>query len=204
MKIQWLHLLIAVALLLPPAPFSAAFQKTLLSMRRNASASALGAACVWQNWVDFARAAIGVYLLTQRAVLTDSRQPGAELQGLAIQSGILGIVLLTQTVRMFRTVQFLAPVFYLCGITLMMGGNLFGGDYYQGLFAVVVGWFFAIGGKNLSYQLPTMAVALGAAGSILGYGVPLMLNCAFILIPFFLAALFQRRLLFVTQAVVPA
>jgi hypothetical protein len=204
MKVQWVHFLIAVALLLPAAPFSATFQKTLLSMRRNAAANAAGAAFVWQNWVDFARAAIGVYLLTQHAVVADSRQPEAELQSLVLKSSILGVVLLVQTVRMFRTVQFLAPIFYLCGLTMVMGGDGYGEFYIQGLFAVVVGWLFAIGGQNLSYQLPTMAVALAAAGYVLGYGVPLMLNCAFLLVPSFLATLFRRRLLFVTNSLAPA
>ena len=67
---------------------------------------------------------------------------------------------------------------------------------WQGAFAVVVGWLFAIGGKNLSYQLPAMAVALAAAGYVLGLGPILMLNCALILLPLILGLLFRKKLIF--------
>jgi hypothetical protein len=94
-----------------------------------------------------------------------------------------------------RTVQILAPIFYLCGMTLMFG------DILQGAFAVVVGWLFAIGGKNLAYQLPAMAVALAAAGYVLGLALPLLvLNCLFIFVPLVLSIAFRKRLLFATAA----
>jgi hypothetical protein len=196
-KIEWLYLLAALALLLPPAPFSSGVQKSLFSLRRNQFADALAAARVWQNWLDLVRAAAGVYLLTQHAIVTDGLTPGAEMQALAIKAGILILVLVAQTVRIFRTVQLLAPLFYLSGMTLVLGGNVLHPDYYyQGIFAVVVGWLFAIGGKQLAYQLPSMAVALAVAGYVLGLGVPLLLNCALILIPPILGTLFRRKLLF--------
>ena len=204
MGIQWPYLIVAIALLLPPIPFSAGFRKSLLSFRRNSLANAVAAARVWQNWVDFTRAAFGVFLLTQLAFKPDPNQQDEGLKVLAIQAGILGIVLLAQTVRLLRNVQLLAPVFYLCGLTLMLSGwPQFRGFQialaditWQGAFAVVVGWLFAIGGKKLSYQLPAMAVALAAAGYVLGLGPVLMLNCALILVPPMLSLLFRRKLIF--------
>jgi hypothetical protein len=92
-----------------------------------------------------------------------------------------------------RKVQILAPIFYLSGLTLVLGG------FHQGVFAVVVGWMFAIGGKNLAYQLPAMAVALVAAGSVLGLGLPLLLNSALILLPLLVAAFSRKRLVFATS-----
>ena len=208
MILKWPYLLAAVALLWPPAPFSATFQKSLMSLRRNAAASACGTTRVWQNWLDLARAGLGVYLLTQHAVLADSRVPGGEMEALVVQSSVVGLGLLVQTVRIFRTVQFLAPVFYLSGLTLVMGGDILTQDwtpgYLQGLFAVIVGWLFAIGGKNLNYLLPSMAVALAVAGYVLGLGLPLMVNCALLPVPFVVATLFRRPLVFAASSVSPA
>jgi hypothetical protein len=196
-KIEWLYLLAALLLLLPPAPFSSGVQKSLFSLRRNQFADALAAARVWQNWLDLVRAAAGVYLLTQYAIVTDGQTPAGEMQAVLVKAGILTLVLLAQTVRRFRTVQLLAPIFYLSGLTLVLGGDPFRGDYYMhGVFAVVVGWLFAVGGKKLDYQLPSMAVALAAAGYVLGLRIPLLLNCALILMPLVLGALFRRKLLF--------
>jgi hypothetical protein len=201
-KIEWFYLIGAIALLLPPAPFSAGSQKSFMSLRRSKFADAFAAARVWQNWLDFGRAAVGVYLLTQHAILADRSKPGSEIQSLAVQAAVLGLVLLVQTIRVFRTVQLLAPIFYLSGLTLVLGGDLLRDLYLQGIFAVAVGWLFAIGGKNLAYQLPAMAVALAAAGYVLGLGLPLMLNCGLILLPLVISTLFRRRLLFV--AITPA
>jgi hypothetical protein len=209
MRIDWLYLALALLLLLPPIPFSAAFQKTLQSFRRNSLANALAAARVWQNWIDFGRAALGVFFLTQLAVRADPVHPDPqfEYKSLALEAGILGIVLLAQTVRWFRTVQFLAPLFYVCGLTLIFsslplhrGLDIgFRDVTWQGAFAVVVAWFFAIGGKNLTYLLPAMAAALAAAGYVLGLGLPLMINCALILVPPILALLFKKKLIFVAR-----
>ena len=190
MKIHWLYLLVAVALLLPPIPFPADIRKTL--RRRNVT-DLWAAARLWQNWVDLIRAALGVYILTELAVVVaDSNKAGAEFNALALRATVLGLVLLTQTIRMFRNVQFLAPVFYLCGLTLMLGGM----QSWSGAFAVGVGWLFAVGGQNLSYQLPAMAVAVAVACPVLGPRDPLMVNCALILIPLILSLLFKKRLLF--------
>jgi hypothetical protein len=190
MKIHWLYLLLGLALLLPPIPFPANIRRTL--RRRNAAN--LGAAVrLWQNWADLARAAFGVYVLMELAIVVDSSSsPGAEFSALALKAAVLGLVLLAQTIRMFHNVQFLAPVFYLCGLTLMLGGW----QSWGGAFAVGVGWLFAVGGQNLSYQLPAMAVASAVAGYVLGPTLPLMLNCALILIPLILSLLFKKRLLF--------
>ena len=190
MKIHWLYLLVAVALLLPPIPFPADIRKTL--RRRNVT-NLWAAAKLWQNWADLARAAFGVYVLMELAIVVDSSSPpGVDFYALVLKATVLGLVLLTQTIRIFRNVQFLAPVFYLCGLTLMLGGW----QSWAGAFAVGVGWLFAVGGQNLSYQLPAMAVAAAVASYVLGPFLPLMLNCALILIPLILSLLFKKRLLF--------
>jgi hypothetical protein len=189
MKIHWLYLFAALILLSPPLPYSAGLQRSILKFR--SLPSAFAALRLWQNWVDLARAGLGVYLLTVLAIKVDVREPGAEFEALGIEALLLGLTILVQCVRILRTVQVLAPVFYLSGLTLTMGG-----DYLQGSFAVVVGWLFAIGGKNLNYQLPAMAAALAAAGYVLGLDNHLYLNCALIFLPFVLSIVFRKRLLF--------
>ena len=71
---------------------------------------------------------------------------------------------------------------------------------FLGLFAVGVGWLFAVGGQNLAYQLPAMAVAAAVAGYVLGPPGPLLLNCALILVPLLLSILFKKRLWFAASA----
>lgn len=59
MKIQWLYLLLALAVTFPPMPFSGTFQKSLRSFQRRNIVSFADAIRVWQNWIDLARGAIG-------------------------------------------------------------------------------------------------------------------------------------------------
>ncbi|MFO1496852.1 MAG: hypothetical protein U1G07_00390 [Verrucomicrobiota bacterium] len=198
MIVQWPYLLVAMLLLLPPIPLSAAFQKSLVKSRRKSLGSVSAVARVWQNWVDLVRASLGTLVLTQSSVQADPLQPVAEYQALGLYAAVLGVGVLVQTIRMLRTVQILAPVFYLSGITLALM------DPVQGLFASAVGWLFAVGGKNLAYQMPAMTVALAVAGYVLGLGPLLALNCGLILFPQVMSLLFRRRLLFVTSAAVPA
>jgi hypothetical protein len=188
MTIHWPFLLLAVALLLPPLPISESLRRALLKVR--SLPSAMGAVRFWQNWVDFVRAGLGVYLLSEWAITVDPAQSGAELRALALKGVILAVVLLAQTVRLVRTVQILAPLFYLSGLTIVLG------DYLQGCFAVAVGWLFAIGGKNLTYQMPAMAISLAVAGYVLGLDTPLLLDCVLIFLPLVLSLLFRKRLLF--------
>lgn len=188
MSIQWAFLLASVLLLLPPLPFSADLQKVLLSSRRRTFVTPAAAARVWQNWVDLARATAGAYLLTE-GVTADPNLHAAELNELLMEGLILGVALVPQTVRLMRTVKILAPIFYLCGLTLVLG------NWPQGAFAVGASWLFAVAGKNMSYQLPAMAVALLVAGLVLGLGLPLILGCSLILLPLVLSILFKKRLL---------
>jgi len=200
MRIQWLYLLLALGLMVPPTPLPADFRKAL---RRSNVNHPEGVAWVWQNWWDLVRAALGVYFLMQHAIVGDG-QLGADDKALVLQTVVLGVVLLAQIIRMLHTVQLLAPVFYLCGMTLMLGG--FDSSFFHiplpisGAFAVGVGWLFAIGGKNLGYQLPAMAVAVAVAGCVLGPPLPLMVNCGLILFPMLLSVLFKKRLWFAASA----
>ena len=195
----WFYLIASALLLLPPMPFSAAVQRSFQSTRRNSFVNAAAVAKTWQNWVDLFRAALGAFLLTQWAVLVKSGAPNAEYRGLAVQAAVLGVVLLPQMVRLRPTVRLLGPLFYLCGLTFSLSGSE---GWLQSIFAVAVGWLFAVSGKNLNYQLPAMAVALAVAGYVLGWGLALMLNCALILVPPVISIVVRKKLLF--AATLPA
>ena len=191
MNLTWPYLLVAVALLLPPVPFSQGFQRTLVKSHRRNMGNVGSATRVWQNWADLLRAALGTYVLTHWALVSDPLQPDFEHKVLGACALVLGLGVLVQTLRMLRTLQIMAPVFYVTGVTLILGGPL------QGTFAVVVGWVFALVGKNLVYQMPAMAGALVAADLALGFrGLPLMVNVGLIVVPLLIAVLSRRRLLF--------
>jgi hypothetical protein len=98
-------------------------------------------------------------------------------------------------VRTGREIQLIAPVFYLCGIAVVLPG------YLQGGFAAFVGWLFAIGGRRPAYQLPIMAFALAVVGCVLDFTItlPLALAGGLIFLPVLLEFLFQRPLAFVAR-----
>lgn len=194
MTIQWPFFLLAVALLMPPLPLSRELRRYVLKSRRNATTSVKSLAGQWQNWADFFRAAVGVYILTQWAFTVDPEIKGAAMRALVIQGVTLGVVLLVQTIRYTEGIRVIAPIFYLSGMTLILAGLEVGG------FAVFVGWLFAIGGNKPVYQMPLMAIGLGGAGYVLGaISLPLILNCGLILVPLVIAFLSRQSMAYVAR-----
>jgi hypothetical protein len=194
MIINWLFLLLAVGLLLPPPMLAPWLHKYLMKPRRNVTPAIRSLVSRWQNWADLIRAGVGVYLLTELAIRPTPGVPGAETKCLVFEGTVLTLVLLAQIVRINPGIQLMAPVFYLSGLTLVLSG------YTSGGFAVFVGWLFAIGGQNPAYQLPVMGVALAVGGYLLGLTSPLILNSVLIFLPLLLGFLFRRDLLFVAKA----
>ena len=192
MHIKWAKLLLSIALLLPPAPLSASLKRFLRS-RRNKRASISSLLGIWQNWVDLIRAGVGAYVITELAVEFDPGVKGASTVALVVEAVVLSLVLLFQTIRFGQGARLVAPVFYLCGFTLVLGG------YAAGGFAVFVGWLFAVGGRNPAYQLPTMGVALGVGGYLLDFNPRLVVACALIFLPLFLSFMAQQQLAFVAR-----
>ena len=192
MRIQWQWLILAVIMLLPPLPLSES-QRKFLKSRRNSSTSVRSLLKTWQNWVDLIRAGVGVYLLTEFAFPLNPEIKGAGAKAFVLEGLVLGIGLLFQVIRFGRGVQFVAPIFYVCGFTLVLAGYTVGG------FAIFTGWLFAVGGKTPVYQLPVMGVALGLAGSLLGFSLRLLLDCSLIFLPLVLAFMFRQQLSFVAR-----
>ena len=190
MRIEWTALSLALLLLLPPLPLSASTKKFLKS-RRNATTSIRSVLCVWQNWVDLIRVICGVYLLTEMAIRVIPEIKGAGTRVLLVEAAILGVVLLFQMVRISQGVQFVAPVFYICGIVLVLAGFTIGG------FAVFAGWLFVIGCGSTVYQLPVMGLALVAAGVLLDLNLRMALACGLVFLPLIMSFMFRQELAFV-------
>lgn len=196
MIIRWPWLLLAMALLAPPPLLSSELRRVLISARRNAALRVPSLVRPWQNWVDLARASLGTLVLTHLAILLDPTK-STRSKPLLLQLVFLAMALLFQVMRVDtrasrseQKLQLLAPIFYLCGITLVLSG-------LSGVFAVFVGWVFAISSGNPAYQLPAMGVALIAGGYVFGLSPTLMGNLVLIFIPFFEAFVLRKRLVFV-------
>jgi hypothetical protein len=198
MIIRWPWLLFALALLAPPPVLSSELRRVVSSARRSAALRAASLARPWQNWLDLIRAILGTWVLVELAIAPAPGKGGVgQSKILLVQFGILAVALVFQIMRLDlktsrseQKLQLLAPIFYLCGITLVLSG-------LTGVFAVFVGWVFAISSKNPAYQLPAMGTALLAGGYVFGLGLMLAGNLALILVPFFEAFVLRKRLVFV-------
>jgi len=197
MEIKWPYFIAALVLLLPPMPFSSALMKAFLSLGRRGMVKPGPALRLWQNWADLVRAALGGWLLIDAFDAPGRPEPDAETKVAALEAGVLVVAVLVQSVRFYRGPLLFGPVFYLGGLASVLGGELDKGNF-QGLFALVVGWLFALAGKNLRYQLPAMLLALAAAGYVLGFKPPLLIGTALILVPLVVSVLFRKALLFAT------
>ncbi|MCL5096640.1 MAG: hypothetical protein M1608_03730 [Candidatus Omnitrophica bacterium] len=193
MILHWQYLLPAALFILLPMPLPARMRLT--ARTRVAAATVKDMVCTWQNWADLLRAGLAVFVLLDYAITVDSTVRGAGLKALMVESLVLCLGLLLQTVRIKQTTLITAPVFYLCGLTIPLSG------YLVGIFAIFVGWLFAIAGKHLQYILPVTALALGVAGFILGSLKPLLVfNCVLMLFPVVISLLFEKELLFACRA----
>lgn len=192
MRVQWPWLLFAVALILPPLPLAAS-EKRYLRSRRNPTTSVRSLCQKWQNWLDLIRGGIGAYLLVELAVQLEPDAQGGGTKKLMIEGAILGTCLLFQSVRFNQGIQFVAPIFYLCGFTLILAGYLVGG------FAIFTGWLFAIGGRRPGYQLPVMGLAQGIAGGLLGIDLQWILGCVLIYLPLVVGFMSRQSLSFVAR-----
>lgn len=194
MQVQWIFLALAVALLVPPLPLSESLRHFVLKSRRNASANIKSTLELWQNWVDLARAGLGVYVLTTLAIQVDTQVEGAALKALMLQGAILAIGIVVQSLKFSGEIRIIAPIFYISGITLMLPGIAVGG------FAIFTGWLFGVGSTNPRFVLPVMGIALGAAGYVLGsLGLEVILNCGLIFLPMFLAFMARQPLVVVAR-----
>lgn len=190
MTLRWVILAFSLVLLCAPTVLPAQFRKRLVPGRRSLHATVIGMLRAWPNWLDAARAFLGAYLLTQKAVTLDPADDSAAMTALLLESTILVAGLLIQILRAGGRFALLSPAFYLCGVTLVLPG------WFIGAFAVFVGWLFAAGGRNPAYLLPAMCVAAAVGGYILsGINLDLLLCVGLILLPLALGQLFRKPLL---------
>lgn len=78
-----------------------------------------------RNWVDLLRAAVGAYGVSE-VVFTVSGLPGTHIPTLVCQGAILLVAVLIQTVRLEGRLSFFAPIFFIQGLAIGVGGGLVG------------------------------------------------------------------------------
>jgi hypothetical protein len=187
MTLHWSSLLPAILLLWFPMLARPKVPREMEELVRWAPANPLTMMQLWLNWVDLARASLGTWLLLETAFEFDADDRTASRTALLLRAGILVVGLLLQTIRFRHVLYFVAPAFYLSGITLLLGRGTAGG------FAVFVSWAFALALRNGQFVLPVMALALALSTCVLGDpGLSLFLNVALLITPLLLGVLFLR------------
>lgn len=190
---QWLvldstFLILATALLWLPFPnLNKRFRMRWLLLRYTQPevGKVLGS---WQNYLDLLRAAVAAFVLLSFSNHLQAN-PNVRPELLWIPKASLLIGVLIQTVRWTSPAMLFAPVFYLGGITLVVSG------YIEGGFAFLFGWAFAIGAKDVRWQLPVMGGSLALVGFFnQSISLWLVLNVGLIFLPLTVALMFNRRL----------
>lgn len=144
----------------------------------------------WQNYLDLMRSAVGAAVIWAFANHLESA-PGTPSGWLWLPKASLVVGVLIQTIRLTPPPTLLAPLFYLAGLALVLPG------YLEGAFAVLFGWAFAIGAKDIRWQLPMMGTALLLAG-FFNHNITewLLLTALLIFTPSLLSLIFNKRLAF--------
>jgi len=187
MTLHWSSLVAAMVLLWFPMLVRPRVPREIEELVRWAPAKPLAMMKVWLNWVDLARAGLGAWLLLETTFVFDPDDETARRTVLLLRAGILVVGLALQTVRFKRLLYFVAPAFYLTGITLLLG------EGFAGAFAVCVGWAFALALRNGQLVLPVMAPALALGSLVLSGLEPLLfLNVGLLILPPLLGVLFLR------------
>jgi hypothetical protein len=149
----------------------------------------------WQNWADLTRSAGATFALLHLSIFFDPQDPSAATTAFLLQAGVLAAGVLAQIVRFSPELSFYGPLFYLTGLTAILPGNVPGG------FALILGWVFAVGARDIRYMLPATAAALLLAGFTLGSGGQRLLLCAGLIVaPALLAVIFRQRLCYVSRS----
>lgn len=187
MTLDWFGLSSAILLLWFPMLARGNAPREIGELVRWQPAEPMAMLRLWPNWVDLARAALGTWVLLTTTFEFDPNDRPQRWAVFLARAGILAAGVAAQTIRFRRVLYFMAPVFYLSGVTLVLSDGL------AGIFGVCVSWAFAIALKNGQYVLPVMTVALGLGTMVLSnIGVVLFLNESLLMIPLLLGVLFLR------------
>src|SRR5688500_15980258 len=151
----------ALALLWVPLPYVARKDRAYTYRGRITTSTITGLWRAWQNWVDLLRSAGGAYVLTTLSITGSVDERDLRNRALIIE-GILMVGVLMQTVRFTPGQGFLAPLFYLSGLTAVLQSPNIAG------FGILMGWAFGCGLRDPRYVLPSMAVSLLVAAYFLG------------------------------------
>ncbi len=193
MTIHWVSLAIVVALLGFPAPLSREVNRRLGNPTRGPAVRLTRMTGLLVNWVDLLRGMVGGLLLEHLAVEANPQVAGAAQRALLVQGAVLIACLLPQVIRFRKEFIFLAPVFYLGGITLALP------PWDAGLAALVVGCGFALATKTVGCLLPVTSVVLAIYGYFLdGLNLSVILTSGLLFLPVIVSLMFLKDLRYVS------
>lgn len=192
MTVDLFYFLPVIGLLWLSLPLSASKGKKSAYPGRTPNVPVRGLFLAWQNWVDLVRSGVGAYALMELSIGLEAASQQEITIAFVVKAAVLVVGVLIQTVRWTPGLNFVAPLFYLSGLTLVLPG------YTEGAFAVIFAWIFTWGARDPKFHLPIMTTALAVAGYFLGgLSQVLLLNCGLVFLPAFFALLCQKGLLFV-------
>ncbi len=195
MEINWIYFVIAILLLWIPAPFfyPAEAKERLVSNVYAFDYNLFNYLGAWQNWLDGVRAFAGTFCLVHLALMPVEGDEPARLWATGLLAAILVIAMLLQTVHKNRIVFFVAPVFFLWGITLVLS------DWLLGVYAIAAGLTASVMSNSLDLKLWITAGVLAVFGYLLeGAESLIMINVGLIMIPIALAYSFNNHLVALT------
>ncbi len=181
-----------VLLCFPPSLWIKESVKRELAHQRTAGDfNLLRGLLAWQNWFDLARAYGGCFLLYEYAI---TPLEGGEWKLLGWRIGILLFALLLQTVRRHRgRTYFLAPVFFVWGLTFFLS------DPLLAVYGIAAGTLVGVI-TNVEWKLPAMAVVVGLVGYLLGgIKIPLLVNVVVIVFPVIITFCGRGHMVFLTK-----
>lgn len=199
-SIQWEMLAPAALLLLVILPVYRGAGGSVDFHKRNAEhPSVRGMARAWQNWIDLARAALGVLLL-QNSFVVDAGASVDLIRAVTLtKTAILGLGLVLQVVRFHPGLNIYSPSFYLTGLTPLLSGPIAGG------FAALFGWLFVVGTHDPRWLLPLIGVLCGISAYVFGsLDQMTLLNIAMLMCPMAVAFLLRRFPLHLCRGLRPA
>jgi len=195
MEINWTYFVIAILLLWIPAPFfyPADAKERFVSNVYGFDYNLFNYLGAWQNWLDGLRGFAGAFCLFHLALFPDDNVENTHYWMLGLQAGVLGVAVVLQTIHKNRIVFFLAPMFFLWGITFVLS------DWVLAIYAIVAGLCASVMSNSLDLKLWITAGVLAVFGYLLdGINAHVFLNVALVVVPLTLVYSFNSHLVALT------
>jgi hypothetical protein len=134
------------------------------------------------NWIDLARAAGGVWVLRELAITIEPGVTSAGALVLVVQSGVLAVGVLFQTIWHDEELIVLGPLFYIAGATVLLV------SWQVAVFSILLGVTLAQMFSRLSWMFMLVPVLLLVFAKLFGgIGITLAVAGCLYLLPLLIA-----------------